>query len=127
VRRRSPLVTAAFLGALLGAGLLLGRAEPAPAAPAAAVTRTSTSTTAAQTPSSVPVAGTGGSHGLTKLERAILFVTLTFVVGVPLLGPPDRGREPSSKRPALTLYDDPARVERASPPRHPEGEPPPLR
>jgi hypothetical protein len=124
VRRRAPLLAVGVLAVLSVISLLGPAARSAPKAPAPSPT----STHGSVAPASTPAPGaSGGTHTLTRTERAVLLVTLTFLVGAGLLGPagPEDGGGP--KRPAITLYDDPAALERAAPAPRPAGDPPPLR
>ena len=100
-----------------------------------------------------PTTVAGVASGLSRTDRGIVLVGLTFILGVPLMGgaevarrrrpgpgdPPrvgdlsdlrDSGTDPevvAPGRPVITLYDDPALLaaEGARPVR--EGRPPPLR
>ncbi|HEX5268424.1 MAG TPA: hypothetical protein VFW24_16770 [Acidimicrobiales bacterium] len=138
MRRRSLLaavgvLTALFVVAVIGPG---GSHSPAQAAGAATTTPASVapaSTTPAGAAPTAPASGgaagsrSGSSHTLTRTERALLLVTLTFLVGAGLLGSPETEDPGDTRRPAITLYDDPALLVRQAPPRRPVGEPPPLR
>lgn len=123
--RRRVLVAAVAVLAVLSAFSL---SDPAFArsGPGARAT-TTPATTAATNPSSASAAASGGPRSLSRTDRGILLVTLTFLVGVGLLGAPDTQESTERRRPAITLYDDPALVERSIPRRRRLGEPPPLR
>jgi hypothetical protein len=139
VRGRSLLAAVGVLAALsvvavMGPGgshspaRAAGTAPTAPTTPASVAPAATTPAGAAPTaPASGGAAGSGSSHPLTRTERALLLVTLTFLVGAGLLGSPDTEDPGDTRRPAITLYDDPALLERKVPPRRPVGEPPPLR
>ena len=123
--RRRPLLLAIGVLAVLSALSVIGpAARSAPKTSAPAPTTTHSSVAPASTPAP---AAPAGSHTLTRTERAVLLVALTFLVGAGLLGPADPEDERKPKRPAITLYDDPALLERAVPTPRPAGEPPPLR
>ena len=124
-RLRRSVAAVVVAGALSLAGGTAGAAPVVPTTPAPSGPATPAPTSAAQS-APAPAA----PRGLTRTERAILLVTLTFIVGGGLLAAPGGG-EPEDQpapRPAITLYDDPDLVRSAvsPPPRH-TGEPPPLR
>ena len=117
----------------LGVGLALAL-HPWPSG--AASSRPATGPAAAAPPAAAPpaatppAAATPARHVVTRPERAVLLVTLTFLVGVGILGAPG-GPEPGPEqptRPRLSLNDDPARALRPDErPARPAGAPPPLR
>ncbi|HET6810261.1 MAG TPA: hypothetical protein VFH50_04560 [Acidimicrobiales bacterium] len=122
MRRRSILVAVTVLGILSVVSVIGPAARSTPKTPGPAPTTAHTAPTPASTP-----APAAGPHTLTRTERAVLLVTLTFLVGAGLLGPADAEGERQPRRPAITLYDDPALLEPAAPTRRRLGEPPPLR
>ena len=124
MRRRSLLVAIGVLAVLAAMSVIGPAARSAPKTPGPTPTTTQSSVTPASSPTP---AGSAASHTLTRTERAVLLVTLTFLVGAGLLGPADTEDERGPKRPAITLYDDPALLERTAPTARPVGEPPPLR
>lgn len=124
LRRKRARRTAAAAALAASVGLLaLGfGARPAAAGGASAAGGTGTGRPGA---ASAPAA----KHGLTRTERGVLLVTLTFLVGGGLLeSARGDGADPGGeRRPAITLYDDPALVCQEAPPSRPPGDPPPLR
>lgn len=124
--RRRALVAAVVVLAALSAFSLIGPAfaRSGPGTRGTATPAANPSPASAATPAG---ASGGGPHTLSRTDRGILLVTLTFLVGAGLLGAPDTQETTVRRRPAITLYDDPALVEQATPRRRRLGEPPPLR
>ena len=113
--------------AVARAGVARTAAAPASTPAGTSATTATTATTAGSTGAGT-TSGSGAGQGITRTERAILLVTLTFLVGGGLLGAGGGDTEaPADPRPSITLHDDPNLVRTVTGTRSDRGRAPPLR